>query len=117
MLGDVGDPQLVRVQSMEVSVDQIVGSDDPAQPLDPCRAGKPDNARLIHQQPHGALAHGDPHAQGELGVHAPVSVGAAGRDVDLADDSARGVVGFGVILGAYTSLLSMVATESVSLVS
>ncbi|PUA81098.1 hypothetical protein [Nocardioides currus] len=29
----------------------------------------------------------------------------------------RGVVGFEVILGAYTSLLSMAATESVSLVS
>ena len=29
----------------------------------------------------------------------------------------RGVVGFEVILGAYASLLSMAATESVSLVS
>ena len=70
---------------MELAVDQVVGGDDAAQPLDPSRAGQPVDAGLCHEHRHGALADGHAHSERELGMDAAVAVGAARGHVDLAD--------------------------------
>ncbi len=38
VFGDVGDPQLVRGQAVELAVAQVLAGHDPTQPLDPRRA-------------------------------------------------------------------------------
>lgn len=47
MLRDVGDPQLVRPEPVELAVDEIAGGRDAAQPFHPCRAGWPVDAGLV----------------------------------------------------------------------
>lgn len=41
VLGDVGDPQLIWAKPVELAVDQIIGGDDPAQPFEAGRSGRP----------------------------------------------------------------------------
>ena len=43
-------------------------------------------AGTAHEQLNGVVTDDDAVTEGELGVHAPVAVGAAGVDVDLADE-------------------------------
>src|SRR5665811_798715 len=75
VLCDVGDPQLVRSQPVELAVDQVVGGHDATKAFDPGRSGQAVDRGVMHQDRDEAFADLDPHAEGELGVHAPGPVG------------------------------------------
>jgi hypothetical protein len=85
VLGDVGDPQLVRSNPVELAVDEVSGRDDTARPLDPGRSGQPVDPGVVRQGEHQPGGDRHVHRHGQLGVHAPVAVGAARGDVDLPD--------------------------------
>ena len=89
MLSNVGDPQLIWGKAVELAVDQIISGDYSAESFEPYRSGQSVDAGLGHQDRHRARAHRDTHAQGEFGVDASVSVGAAGGDVHFADQSGQ----------------------------
>jgi hypothetical protein len=85
VLGDIGDPQLVRLGAGEVTVDQVSGDlvGLGVAPLGP--AGHPRQPSAAHQQRNGVVADHDPAAKAQLGVHPQGAVGATGALVDLDD--------------------------------
>ena len=85
MLGDVGDPQLVRGGAGDVAVDQV-GGDLVGLGMAPLGAsGGASQAGAAHQQRNGVVADHDPAAQPQLGMHPQRAVGAARSLVDLDD--------------------------------
>jgi hypothetical protein len=71
VLGDVGDPEAVRVVAGEVPVDEVAGGGLVGDAPVLRSAGQALQAGLAHQQPHGFLADREAVAEGELGVHPP----------------------------------------------
>src|SRR5690606_31769278 len=89
MLGDVRDPQLVQRETVELAVDQVVRCGDPLKSLDSGWAWKATDSGASHEDPDESARAGNVHAHGELCVDPAVAVGAAGGDVDLADQSSQ----------------------------
>lgn len=89
MLRNVGHPQLIWCQPVELAVHQMIGGHYAAQPFDPDRTGQTINAGERHQDRHRAWADCDPHAKSEFGVDAAIAVGAPRGDVDLTDQSGQ----------------------------
>jgi len=85
VLGDISDPQLAGPLAGEPAADQIIGGDHAADPPGPGRAGQPVDPGLAHHNGHQVLADLDLPAHGQLGMHPARSVGAAGGQMDLAD--------------------------------
>jgi hypothetical protein len=86
MLGDVGDPQLVRAGTGELPLDQIAGGRLRSQPtaeLGP--AGHTLQPARRNRQLHGVVADAAAAAQGELGVDPAAAIGLAGGGMHLAD--------------------------------
>jgi hypothetical protein len=85
MLGDVGDPELIRARSVELSFDSVGGDVVGLDPLPPATPGDARQACSAHQQLDLVVTDEDASAQGELGVDAPAAVDAVGLDMDLGD--------------------------------
>jgi hypothetical protein len=81
MLGDIGDPQLVRPAAGEGAVDQVGGDLVGLGMAPPC-AGQADAA---YQQRNAVVADHDPAAQPQLGMPPQSAVGATRALVDLGD--------------------------------
>nr|WP_264674772.1 hypothetical protein [Nocardioides kribbensis] len=86
VLGDVGDPQLVRAGAGEVSFDQVSGDVVRLDPLPPRSFSHALQAGAAHRALDLAVAHLDPASEGELGVYSVTAVAAAGVAVDLDDE-------------------------------
>lgn len=89
MLRDIGDPQLVHREAMELPIHQAIGRGDPLEALDTGGPGEVSDSRTSHQDGDEPTRAGDAHADGELGVDAPVAISAAGCHVDLADQAGQ----------------------------
>ncbi len=85
VLGDVGDPQLVRRLPPEGAVDQVAGDAVWLDPLPLWPSGHALDAGAAHQQLDRAVPDDELLAEGEFGVHPPGAVGAAGCRVNRAD--------------------------------
>jgi hypothetical protein len=89
MLGDVGHPQLVDIQSRELSLDQIVSRRDALDPFHRRRARKPGNAGLLHERRDQALTHPHVASLGQLGMHPTRAVSAAALGVNVFDQRGK----------------------------
>lgn len=85
MLGDVGDPQLVRSLTRELAVDQVIGGDHAAHASDPRRPRQSVDPGAAHQDRDEPLADLDVHANLQLGMHPAGPVGAPRAQVHLPD--------------------------------
>lgn len=72
---------------MELPIHQIIGGDNTAQPFHPRRPGKPVDPRQTHQNSDETFADLDPHPESQFGMNPAGPVGAAGGNVDLADQA------------------------------
>jgi len=85
MLGDVGDPQLIRAPTSEATLDQV-GCDVVRLDAAPLRSpGDADDPGPVHQQLDRAVSNLHAVTQDEFGVHASRAVNAPRVGVDLAD--------------------------------
>ena len=74
---------------MELAVDQVLGRGNTLQALDPRGSGKSVDPRLGHEDRHQPRADLDVHRHRQLRMDTAVAVGAAGRDMDLADEASQ----------------------------
>jgi hypothetical protein len=68
-------------------IHQIVGGDNAPEPLHPCRPRKPGDASQTHQHGDKTLADLNAHAERQLSVDAARSIGSAGCNMNLADQT------------------------------
>ena len=85
MLGDVGDPQLVRVVAVEPAIDEIVCSGEVGCLPPPGSSRDPLKADPTHQQVNRLFADGGAISHCELGVDTPVPVHTSKVRMHLSD--------------------------------
>jgi hypothetical protein len=83
VLGDVGDPQLVRGGSAESSVDEIGRGGDPGRPIADPTVGQPLEPGPLHEHRDSVVTDHDALAVQELGADPVGAVDPAGVDTDL----------------------------------
>ena len=86
MLGDVGDPELVREISRELSINQILGRGQWWDIVTFAPSGDALNIGALHKNRHSTVAHLDPQPLREFCVHPPCPVNATSITVHLAND-------------------------------
>ena len=85
VLGDVGDPQPVRIVAVEVAVDEVAHCWHVVLRSTPSRAWQALQAGSTHQNLHRVVTDADPLPEGQFGVNTAGPVGARRRNVDLGD--------------------------------
>jgi len=86
MLGDVGDPEMVRQISRELSINQILSRGLWWDIVMFTPSGDALNIRAFHKKRHGTVAHLDPQSLRELRVHRHCSINATSITVHLVND-------------------------------
>ena len=86
MLGDVGDPELVREISRELSINQILGRGQWWDIVTFAPSGDALNIGALHNKRHGTVAHIDPQPLRKFRMHPPCPVNASSISVHLAND-------------------------------
>jgi hypothetical protein len=86
MLGDVRDPELVRRETVEFAMDEVIAGGDATEAFDLRRPGQAGDSGQAHQLRDQMLADGDVHAAGQFGMDPAGSVGAPAGGVDLPDE-------------------------------
>jgi hypothetical protein len=89
MLGDVRDPELVRRQTVEFTVHEVIAGGDATEAFDlgrPRKAGDSGQARQLRDQ---MLADAHVHAPCQFGMDPAGPVGAAAGGVDFPDEAGQ----------------------------
>ena len=86
VLGDVGDPELVRQISRELSINQILWGGQWWDIVTFAPSGDALNIGALHNRRHGTVAHLDPQPLREVRVHPHCPVNATSISVHLAND-------------------------------
>jgi len=77
VLGDVGDPEPVRIIAVELTLHEIVGSGDMGHSAKPGTAAETLDAGSVHEHLDRTVTNRDAEAHGELGVDPSSPVGLA----------------------------------------
>jgi hypothetical protein len=77
MLGNVGDPEAIRIISVELALDEVVGRGHVGDPAKAWASCEPGDSGPCHQHLDGAVTDRDAESHGELGVDTPGPVGLA----------------------------------------
>ena len=75
MFCDVGNPEFVREEPVELAVNEVIGGHYPVQPLHLRRPRKSGGLGMTHENGDEPLADPNTHPEGQLGVDAPGTVG------------------------------------------
>jgi hypothetical protein len=86
MLGDVRDPELVRRQTVEFPVHEVIAGGDAPQAFDLGRPGKAGNPGQAHQLRDQMLADAHVHTPGQFGTDPAGPVRAAAGRMDFPDE-------------------------------
>jgi len=86
VLGDVGDPELVRQISRELSINQILCRGQSWDTVMFAPSGDALNIGRSHKKRHGTVTHIDPQPLSQFRMHPPCPVNATSISVHLAND-------------------------------